>query len=248
MVSLRNNIPEGWEGLWKNANDELEELEEMLDEKMKRDRVYPKTCDIFRVFTTMKPEEIRIIILGQDPYHQTLADGSCRATGLSFSVKKEDEVPTSLKNIYKEINSCYLDFRAPFHGNLETWTHKGIFLLNACLTVKPNAAGSHGKIWKGFIRKAIMYINEKSKGPVYLLWGKEAQSYSEFIAGCLMYNDFTDSVQRNKYLKSEKPVVLTAPHPSGFSAHKGFFGCRHFKIVNDIMEIRNKPMIDWSLN
>lgn len=147
--------------------------------------------------------------------------------GLAFSVRKQDSIPSSLKNIYTEISRSVKEFKIPNHGDLSDWSRRGVFLPNMCLTVKPNAAGSHGQIWMGFIVKMLMYINRKGNDVIYLLLGKEAQK-----------------IQRSL----EKVTVLLTSHPSGLSSNKGFLGCGHFKTINDILEKREEVPIDWNLS
>ncbi len=183
--------------------------------------IYPKDSQIFHALNTTPFEDVRVVILGQDPYH-----GERQAHGLSFSVPEGVKPPPSLVNIYKEIALEY-GVPAPSTGDLTSWAKQGVLLLNATLTVENGLAGSHqNKGWEEFTDAIIRAINDRHTHIVFLLWGAYAQKKGAFI-------------DRSKHL------VLTAPHPSPLSAHRGFLGCGHFKKANDYLIEHGHTPIDW---
>jgi uracil-DNA glycosylase len=225
----RQNIPVGWEELFVISDPEIKQISDILEEeKAKRIRVVPDQENIFRVFHMCKPENLNVVILGQDPYHQILSNGKARALGFSFSVGESDEVPISLKNIYKEIQNSYSNVEIPKHGDISHWVTQGVFLLNICLTCRANEANSHGKykLWMPFIDRFIKFMSNVNKNLIFVLWGGEAQKMESVIE-----KHFTN--------------ILKAPHPSGLSASRGFFGCNHFRMINDKLESQSKPQIEW---
>lgn len=186
--------------------------------------IFPTKDDVFNAFTYTPFERVRVVILGQDPYH-----GAGQAHGLSFSVPPGVKAPPSLVNIFKEIERD-LGIARPAHGNLEHWAKQGVLLLNAMLTVEQSNAGSHqGKGWESFTDAAIESINRQREGVVFLLWGSYAQ-------------------KKGALIDSEKHLVLTAPHPSPLSAHRGFLGCGHFSQANTYLQSQGLEPIDWSLS
>jgi len=196
----------------------------LLEEKQKGHQVYPKGSEIFNALNHTPFDRVKVVILGQDPYH-----GIGQAHGLSFSVRKGMAIPPSLKNIYKELNSDINGFTIPDHGNLTKWADEGVLLLNATLTVRAHEAGSHqGKGWEVFTDKIISRLSEEREGIVFLLWGRYAQNKSALIDG-------------------SKHNILTAAHPSPFSAYNGFLGCRHFSKANEILTKAGKAPIDWQI-
>ncbi len=185
--------------------------------------IYPKGDEIFNAMNTTSFEDVRVVILGQDPYH-----GAGQAHGLSFSVRDGVRFPPSLMNIYKEIIAEY-GGEMPKSGDLTRWAAQGVLLLNATLTVQDSLAGSHqNKGWEEFTDAIVRAINEKRENVVFLLWGSYAQKKGAFI-------------DRNKHL------VLTAPHPSPLSAHRGFLGCGHFKQANAYLEQKGYSPINWQI-
>ncbi|TCC89124.1 uracil-DNA glycosylase [Pedobacter frigiditerrae] len=217
---------------WLNVlSDELEkpymkELKSfLLQEKQKGFVVYPKGADIFNAFNHTPFDKVKVVILGQDPYH-----GQGQAHGLSFSVQKGIAVPPSLKNMYKELAEEFPDFKTPSHGDLTTWADQGVLLLNATLTVRANEAGSHQKRgWEIFTDHVISQLSAKKTGLVFLLWGKFAQ-------------------QKESLIDTSKHFVLKAAHPSPFSAYNGFFGSNHFKKTNEILEKEGLEPINWQID
>jgi len=183
--------------------------------------VYPKPENLFKAFDYCPVADVRVVILGQDPYH-----GQGQAHGLCFSVQKGIMTPPSLKNIFKELKDD-VGVDIPGCGDLSLWAKQGVFLLNATLTVLAGQAGSHQKKgWEEFTDSVIKILSERGENIVFLLWGAYAQGKAQFIDG-------------NKHL------ILKAPHPSPLSAHNGFFGCKHFSKTNKYLSDNNYPEIDW---
>jgi uracil-DNA glycosylase len=185
----------------------------------------PESKNTFKAFQHTPFEKVKVVILGQDPYH-----GPNQAHGLSFSVQKGVPFPPSLKNIFKELSAEFKDFKYPSHGDLTQWADQGVLLLNATLTVEAGKAGSHQKQgWEIFTDKVIQSLSEKRSGIVFLLWGKYAQAKASLI-------------------DQSKHHVLMSAHPSPFSAYSGFIGNGHFKNVNEILEKEGKTGIDWQIS
>jgi uracil-DNA glycosylase len=183
--------------------------------------VYPPPKCIFNALDAVPFDAVRVVILGQDPYH-----GPGQAHGLCFSVPDGVPKPPSLQNIFKEIHQD-LGLPVPPSGNLEHWAKQGVLLLNATLTVRAGQAGSHqGKGWEEFTDAVVKSLNEGREGLVFLLWGSYAQ-------------------KKGAHIDREKHLVLTAPHPSPLSAHNGFFGCRHFSKTNAYLVSKGRPPIAW---
>ncbi|WP_413625135.1 uracil-DNA glycosylase [Luteibacter sp. Lutesp34] len=203
---------------------EMLALSEFLrGEKARGKTIYPPGPDIFNAFAHTPFDKVRVVILGQDPYH-----GPGQAHGLSFSVRPGVRVPPSLQNMFKEIEDC-LGIPRPDHGCLTPWADRGVLLLNAVLTVEAGNAGSHqGKGWEGFTDAAIDALNREREGLVFMLWGSHAQRKGQLIDG-------------------KRHLVLRSVHPSPLSAHRGFMGCGHFAKANAYLESRGEPPIDWSL-
>lgn len=186
--------------------------------------VYPPSEDIFNAFHFTPLHEVKVLILGQDPYH-----GEHQAHGLCFSVEQsQPEIPPSLVNIYKELQDdlgCYI----PNNGYLKKWADQGVLLLNTVLTVRAHQANSHqGRGWEEFTDAVIRAVNEQDRPIVYLLWGRPAQS-------------------KIPMLTNPKHLVLRAPHPSPLSAYRGFFGCRHFSKANEFLSANGVEPIDWQI-
>ncbi|MGL6159964.1 uracil-DNA glycosylase [Microbulbifer sp.] len=202
----------------------MEQLRQFLrKEKAAGKIVYPPGPQIFNAFNSTPFEEVKVVILGQDPYH-----GPGQAHGLCFSVKPGVPVPPSLQNIFKELQSD-LGIDSPDHGCLQPWAEQGVLLLNATLTVERGRAGSHqGRGWEHFTDAAIHKLAEKREGLVFILWGSYAQKKGAFI-------------------DSNKHRVFRAPHPSPLSAHRGFFGTRPFSQANDYLLSNSREPIDWAL-
>src|SRR5688572_834767 len=190
-------------------------------DEYKSHTIYPSGKDIFRAFDTCRFEDIKVVIIGQDPYH-----GEKQANGLCFSVHDGIKMPPSLMNIFKEIRQD-LGKPLPSSGDLGRWARQGVLLLNATLTVRASTPGSHQKKgWEEFTDAVIRKLSAEKSNIVYLLWGAYAQKKGEII-------------DRNKNL------VLMSPHPSPFSADRGFFGCKHFSQANSYLKGKGLPEIDW---
>jgi uracil-DNA glycosylase len=186
--------------------------------------VYPANKEIFNAFQFTPLENLKVVILGQDPYH-----GPGQAHGLCFSVKKGVAAPPSLENIYKELKSD-LGIASPGHGNLEQWAKEGVLLLNTGLSVLAGQPLSHKHLgWERFTDEVIRVISENLSGIIFLLWGSHAQKKAALIEGNLHH-------------------ILTAPHPSPLSAHRGFFGCKHFSKANSLLMEMGKTPINWQLS
>ncbi|MEH6790585.1 uracil-DNA glycosylase [Parasphingorhabdus sp.] len=199
----------------------------LLQEKAAGKQIYPKGTEYFRALDLTPLDRVRVVILGQDPYH-----GPGQAHGLCFSVQPGVRPPPSLVNIYKELESD-LGLTRPAHGFLEHWATQGVLLLNSVLTVEMASAASHrGKGWEQFTDAIVRLIAAKAEPVVFMLWGSYAQKKAAYVK----------SVEQGGH-----HLVLKAPHPSPLSAYKGFFGCRHFSKANAFLEKNGLCPIDWSL-
>ena len=185
--------------------------------------IYPPPSQIFAALEAVPPSEVRVVILGQDPYHNP-----GQAHGLCFSVNRGVQVPPSLQNIYKEL-ATDIGFQVPRHGDLRPWAERGVLLLNSVLTVERNQPASHQKKgWERFTDRVVSLLSGGDRPLVFLLWGSHAQ-------------------KKGAAIDRQKHCVLTAPHPSPLSAHRGFFGSRPFSQANAFLEQTGQPAMDWSL-
>lgn len=192
-------------------------------EKEHKKVIYPHSSHWFHALETTPLDQVKVVILGQDPYHQP-----GQAHGLCFSVKPGVKIPPSLVNIYKELHDD-LGIQPVNHGYLESWARQGVLLLNAVLTVEDSRANSHqGKGWEQFTDKVISIVNEQCEHVVFMLWGSYAQ-------------------KKGSVIDPQRHLVLKAPHPSPLSAHRGFLGCKHFSKANQYLERHGKKAIDWQL-
>lgn len=184
--------------------------------------IYPPAADVFNAFKFTELADVKVVILGQDPYH-----GPNQAHGLCFSVLPGVRTPPSLVNIYKEMARDLPGFCTPNHGFLESWAHQGVLLLNTVLTVQAGMAHSHAHLgWEAFTDKVIEVINENCEGVVFLLWGSHAQ-------------------KKGRIIDRQRHHVLMAPHPSPLSAHRGFIGCGHFSEANRLLTGLGRTPINW---
>lgn len=223
MTQVNPQIESSWKEVLQNefSAPYFATLKEFLLEEKKKFVIYPPGKLIFNAFNHTPFGQVRVVILGQDPYH-----GKGQAHGLCFSVPEGITPPPSLVNIFKELHDD-LGIPVPNHGNLVKWADQGILLLNATLTVRANQAGSHqGKGWEQFTDAVIRKISEQRTGIIFLLWGKYAQAKEEII-------------------DMRKHYVLKAAHPSPFSAYNGFFGCKHFSRANELLQRHGLTPIDW---
>lgn len=199
------------------------ELYKKIKEEYSTRQIFPPADEIFTAFELTPLSEVKVVIIGQDPYH-----GDGQAHGLCFSVKPDIETPPSLVNIYKELNSD-LGCDIPNNGYLTKWAKQGVLMLNTVLTVRAHQANSHRGIgWETFTDAAIRVLNEQDRPIVYLLWGKPAQ-------------------MKKSMLNNPKHLILEAPHPSPLSAYRGFFGCRHFSRTNEFLKENGLEPIDWQI-
>lgn len=226
MNSLTEQVPESWRrALAEHVSAAyFKDLEIFLNQRLVDGAtIYPPRDDWFRALQAVTPENVRVVIVGQDPYH-----GPNQAHGFSFSVPKGQKIPPSLRNIFTEINED-LGIDLPNHGNLESWAKQGVLLLNTVLTVEHGAAGSHsGQGWETFTDAVINVVNKQKRPVVFMLWGKQARSKAGQI----------DQHQHH---------CLHAPHPSPLSAYRGFLGCCHFSRCNTLLINSGQRPIDWQL-
>ncbi|OUS27530.1 uracil-DNA glycosylase [Thalassotalea sp. 42_200_T64] len=199
-------------------------LTEIARQRQQGIEIYPMDEDIYSAFELTPFADIKVVIIGQDPYH-----GPGQAHGLSFSVREGVKVPPSLANMYKELGNDQANFHIPCHGDLRYWAEQGVLLLNTVLTVQKGNAHSHAKLgWEKFTDKVIALINEQKQGVVFMLWGAHAQ-------------------KKGKHIDTAKHHVLTSVHPSPLSAYRGFFGCKHFSRANDYLLSQQLQPIDWQI-
>ena len=221
------NLEPGWLEVLKGEfeKDYMIKLRQFLkDEQQAGQVVYPKNGDIFNAFNTTPFSEVKVVILGQDPYH-----GPGQAHGLSFSVPRGIAVPRSLDNIYKELTTDIPGFVKPKHGNLEAWAKQGVLLLNATLTVRAHNAASHQKKgWETFTDEVIRKLSELREGLVFILWGSYAQSKIPLIDGT-------------------KHCIIKSVHPSPLSVERGFWGSKPFSKANDYLVKEGKKPVDWQI-
>ena len=198
-------------------------LYRFINDEYKNAIIYPKKQDVFRAYEMTPINKVKVLILGQDPYHEP-----GQAHGLCFSVTPGTQIPPSLVNIYKELHDdigCYI----PNNGYLMKWAGQGVMLLNTVLTVRAHIANSHrGRGWEQFTDATIAALNREDRPIVYMLWGRNAQ-------------------EKSSMLNNPKQLVLTAAHPSPLSAYKGFFGCRHFSKANDFLSANGVEPVDWQI-
>ncbi len=201
-----------------------ETLQYVADRRAAGVTVYPKDEQVFSAFEATPLNEVKVVILGQDPYH-----GPHQAHGLCFSVLPGVKTPPSLVNIYKELANDIDGFAIPNHGTLTQWAKQGVLLLNTVLTVEQGKAHSHAKWgWEAFTDKIIEAVNTHCTDVVFLLWGSHAQ-------------------KKGKHIDRDKHTVLHAPHPSPLSAHRGFLGCKHFSQANEYLTLKGKAPINWQV-
>ena len=207
----------------ESQKDYFRELQSFLKSERKKAEIYPPENEVFSAFELTPFEKVKVVILGQDPYH-----GEGQAHGLSFSVKKEIKTPPSLVNIYKELHSD-LGVGIPKHGNLESWARQGVLLLNTVMTVRKAEAGSHqGKGWEIFTDRVIEILSQKKSNLVFILWGGPSQKKASKI-------------------NLEHHHLIISPHPSPLSSYRGFFGSKPFSKTNEFLKKSGSTHIDWSV-
>ena len=223
MVNFGND----WDALLAGEFDKeyYQHLRKVLINEYRTQRIFPGMYDIFNAMKLTGYNDVKCVILGQDPYH-----GEGQAHGLSFSVRKGIAPPPSLINIFKEIRDDVGIDNLGKHGDLTKWAENGVLLLNSVLTVRANQARSHrGLGWEQFTTDVIMKLNEREKPMVFMLWGADAKA-------------------KQQYITNPAHLVLKAAHPSPLSAYNGFFGCRHFSQANNFLRSRGMTAIDWSID
>ncbi|MBA6414771.1 uracil-DNA glycosylase [Colwellia sp. 6M3] len=217
------------------ANEQQQDYFQKLSTEVSQQRsdgevILPLEADVFSAFSSIDLADVKVVILGQDPYHGLGKNGESQAHGLAFSVRKGIKVPPSLVNIYKELAQDITDFKTPGHGYLVEWAEQGVLMLNTVLTVKQGQAHSHAKLgWEIFTDNIIAELNKQNAGCVFLLWGSHAQ-------------------KKGKNIDENKHYVLNGPHPSPLSAYRGFFGCQHFSKANQWLKSQNQSMINWQVS
>ena len=221
MFKVNNNWDKHLDEI--KQNPKVENLITFLEDEYKNNVVYPPKEEIFTALKLTDYNDVRVVIIGQDPYHEPN-----QAHGLAFSVLEGIKLPPSLKNIYKEIESDF-GYKMSGTGNLENWAKQGVLLLNNVLTVKAHEANSHkGRGWEYVTDKLVEKLNEREEMIIFVFWGNNAKS-------------------KHKLITNPNHVILTAPHPSPLSAYHGFFGCKHFSKINEILRNNNKKEINWQL-
>lgn len=220
---MQVKIEKSWQEVLQVEFDKpyFESLVSFVKQEYASNTIFPSAGQIFNAFNTCPFNNVKVVILGQDPYH-----GPGQAHGLCFSVNDGIQFPPSLQNIFKEITSD-LGIPAPKTGNLTRWAEQGVLLLNATLTVRASQAGSHqGKGWEEFTDAVIKTISEKAENVVFILWGSYA-------------------IKKKSLIDTSKHCILTAPHPSPLSSYRGFFGCKHFSQTNTYLTSKGKTPIEW---
>ena len=218
------SVPESWREVLRNETSQpyFTKLTEFVARERAIHHVFPSEDNVFAALQLTAPQDVRVVIVGQDPYH-----GAGQAHGLSFSVQQGTRIPPSLRNIYAELHSD-LDVPLPSHGNLEAWAKQGVLLLNSTLTVREGEAGSHtGQGWETFTDAIISYLGSRQEHIVFLLWGAHAVKKSSLIGN--------------------QHSMITSAHPSPLSAHRGFFGSRPFSQVNRALADHKQPEINWQI-
>lgn len=216
-------IEKSWKEVLQTEFDKpyFENLVGFVKQEYASHTIFPPAGQIFNAFNTCPFNNVKVVILGQDPYH-----GPRQAHGLCFSVNDGIQFPPSLQNIFKEITAD-LGIPAPKTGNLTRWAEQGVLLLNATLTVRASQAGSHqGRGWEEFTDAVIKIISEKAENVVFILWGSYA-------------------IKKKALIDASKHCILTAPHPSPLSSYRGFFGCKHFSQTNTYLASKGKTPIEW---
>ena len=227
MKALRQNLESSWLAQLSDQFDQpyWHQLEQFLVAQLQAQKIiYPAANDVFNALNATSYETVKVVILGQDPYH-----GEGQAHGLSFSVPRGQRIPPSLKNIFNELHRD-LQLPIPAHGCLQSWAQQGVLLLNAVLTVEQHQAGSHaGKGWELFTDAIVARLSDSRSGLVFMLWGAYAQ-------------------KKGRLINQDKHCVLSSAHPSPLSAHRGFLGNQHFSKANHYLIANHQTAIRWSLD
>ncbi len=216
--------PKGWENVFEDAKHEIKDVSDILEKyKIKNGPWYPNNNLLFRAFDLCSLKHVKVVIIGQDPYPNLTKSGIPQAVGMSFSVPKDVAIPSSLRNIFKELSSSIPGYVNPTNGDLTRWAVQGVLLLNSCLTVKPKEPGSHKEVWLGFIKKVIMAILNVNKDTIFVLWGRKAQKINKMLG--------------------QRVTVLEAAHPASF--YGGFLDCNHFVEINNLLKKSGRKEIVW---
>lgn len=228
-ISQECNFAPDWDEFFlkKSVTSTLSQISKNINRLFPDEILTPEPCKIFSAFELTPASRVKVILFGQDPYHTTDSDGLPTAQGFSFSVRTKNSngkpvpIPSSLRNIFKEIKNEYPDWKVPTDGNLENWAMQGVLLLNSSLTCILGRPGSLLNVgWKSFIKDVMVYVSEQSPDAIYVLWGNKAR-------------DMVDDISTSSGIKIKHS--LTSVHPSGLSANRGFFGNNHFKEINKIL-------------
>lgn len=226
-INMSINLDQSWKEVLQREfeKDYITNLFKYLsEEELNGQTIYPPTDLIYNAFNHTHFEKVKVVLLGQDPYH-----GKGQAHGLSFSVQNGVRFPPSLQNIFKELKNDFPGYNLPKNGNLTKWADQGVLLLNTTLTVEAGKPGSHqNKGWEIFTNEVIKLLSDSKTSLIFLLWGRYAQA-------------------KEKLINLNKHFILKAAHPSPFSAYNGFFGCKHFTKVNEILEKNGLEGIDWQI-
>ena len=218
--------PLSWENVFKNAEHEIRDVSDILeaDRKVNGERL-PNNCDLFRAFQMTPLYKVRVVIFSQEPYASTLPDGEPLATGMAFSIPKGAPIPSSLRNIFKELKNSVPEFLTPSHGNLISWGLSGVLLLNSCLTVRKGSPNCFKQIWEGFLKKVINAILETNPNCIFVAWEKNTQKTAKKFVG-------------------ERATILESSY---LSSYNGFLGCNHFPQINELLIAQGSKPIDWNL-
>lgn len=227
-MDIISKVHKGWLPFFEENKEELDKIFETINFN---DNIFPRKENIFKTLFYFPPEDIKLFIIGQDPYigYEIMNEAKIpQACGLAFSVpKSHKKIPPSLKNIFKEIKNCYPDYEIPKHGSLKRWVKKEkILLLNASLTVIEGKSNSHAELWKNFTDKLIKFISDNNKKTIFLLMGNFA-------------------INKKYLIDNKKHKIFTTVHPSPLSANRGFVGCKIFKEINDYLIQNNQELINW---
>lgn len=220
-------VPHGWDKIFDKTKEERETIAQVLTKKNYK-TLFPSKENIFRAFELTPLSKVRVVILGQDPYPNFGKHGDPRAQGLSFSVHRQDGIPPSLHNIYKELKREYPDFEIPSHGDLSSWAKQGVLLLNMALTVPPEEIKAHMSLWRPFTNKTVKFLIEERPETIFILWGTEAQKVKQYLGNA---------------------HVLESSHPSPQAMRWGgnFFGNNHFIQVNKLLREMEEEPINWQI-
>jgi uracil-DNA glycosylase len=232
LLEASKIVENGWQNIFKDATPELTHISNLLDVRKKLGAYTPKAEDCFNAFKLCPLKNIKVIIIGYQPYFGTINSYGkyvSKDTGLSYSVRVEDDVPKSIKNIYMELKNTVTGFEIPNHGNLEEWAKQGVLFLNNSLTLGQQKNIDVSEVWYGFINKTLKEIKKVNPATIVVLWGRKVQ--------CI-----------NKLIPDGFIVLETQCQPDGYNVDNEFFGCNHFNIINEHLKKQNKTLIDWTIN